>query len=200
MSPTLLTKYLDAAKDVAEHAVLLPGGIAFSDATTQRNRAEEKLAAIRNFYSQFAESGGATSLSLQGVKIASDDAGVIPLEKYLVVTLEEREAISSGVATLDEVANRHGLNAKYLRSLWESLTDTASSLPLDLIRRQWRAATPVDALSLPKRQGVGSAVWTFTTVGHIGKRDGPQAWQIPVSPLASFSELQVKLPEMIRMI
>ncbi|MEY4567936.1 MAG: hypothetical protein RLY14_2906, partial [Planctomycetota bacterium] len=34
MSPALVTKYLDAAKDVAKHAVLLPDGIDFSTSTT----------------------------------------------------------------------------------------------------------------------------------------------------------------------
>src|SRR5438105_6002971 len=33
MSPSLLTKYLDAAKDIAHHAVLLPEGITFSSST-----------------------------------------------------------------------------------------------------------------------------------------------------------------------
>ena len=47
MSPSLLTKYLDAAKDIAEHAVLLPDGIGFSPSTSQRDWAEERLAAIR---------------------------------------------------------------------------------------------------------------------------------------------------------
>ena len=32
MSPSLITKYLDAAKDVANHAILLPDGIRFSRA------------------------------------------------------------------------------------------------------------------------------------------------------------------------
>ena len=29
------------------------------------------------------------------------------------------------------------------------------------------------------------ALWLFTSVGHIGKRDGPKAWQVPVTPLAA---------------
>ena len=50
MSPALLTKYLDAAKEIANHAVLLPDGIAFSASTSSRDWTEEKLAAIRAFY------------------------------------------------------------------------------------------------------------------------------------------------------
>ena len=37
MSPALLTKYLDAAKEISAHAVLLPDGIAFSAHTSPRD-------------------------------------------------------------------------------------------------------------------------------------------------------------------
>src|SRR5262249_661295 len=76
MSPALLTKYFDAAKDVANHAVLLPDGIAFSPSTSQRDWTEEKLAAIRGFYGRFSESGGGTSVNLQGIKFDTKDGGV----------------------------------------------------------------------------------------------------------------------------
>lgn len=43
MSPSLLTKYFDAAKEIANHAMLLPDGIGFSPSTTTRDWSEEKL-------------------------------------------------------------------------------------------------------------------------------------------------------------
>jgi hypothetical protein len=53
MSPSLLTKYLDAAKDIANHAVLLPDGIRFSEFASARDWTDETLTKIREFYSQF---------------------------------------------------------------------------------------------------------------------------------------------------
>src|SRR5437868_1276268 len=50
MSPSLVTKYFDAAKDVASHAVLLPDGIRFSPKNTRRDWTEELLAEIRETY------------------------------------------------------------------------------------------------------------------------------------------------------
>ena len=41
MSPALVTKYLDAAKEVANHAVLTPEGIRFSPYTTERDQTDE---------------------------------------------------------------------------------------------------------------------------------------------------------------
>ncbi|NDB76424.1 MAG: DUF1587 domain-containing protein, partial [Verrucomicrobia bacterium] len=78
MSPALLTKYLDAAKDLAAHAVLLPDGLAFSPSTSQRDWTEERLAAIRNFYAQFTEKGGGSAVNLQGIKFDTKDGGVLP--------------------------------------------------------------------------------------------------------------------------
>jgi hypothetical protein len=44
MSPSLLRKYLDAAKDIADHAVLLPDGLRFSEFTSARDWTDETLA------------------------------------------------------------------------------------------------------------------------------------------------------------
>src|SRR5436309_73826 len=118
MSPSLLTKYLDAAKDIANHAVLLPDGIAFSPSASQRDWTEEKLAAIRAFYGPFTDNGAGTAVNLQGIKFDTKDGGVLPLRKYLAATLSERAALKSRKKTIAEVAREQGLNAKYLTTLW----------------------------------------------------------------------------------
>ena len=43
ISPALFTRYLDAAKDIAEHAVLLPDGFRFSPSKTRRDWTDENL-------------------------------------------------------------------------------------------------------------------------------------------------------------
>lgn len=194
MSPSLVTKYLDAAKEVARHAVLLPDGIRFSANTSQRDWSEECLAAIRSFYARYSDSGGATSVNLQGIQFDTNAGGRLPLEKYLTATLAERESIRNGKKTLAQVAQERGLVTKYLALLWQALNGTEPSLLLDLVRNQWKTAAPADAPAIVRSIGEWQqALWRFTTVGHIGKRDGPKAWQIPVSPLASAREVRVKL-------
>ena len=264
MSPALLTKYLDAAKDIAAHAVLLPDAVRFSPHTSQRDWTEERLAAIRAFYAQFTGTGGGTAVNLQGIKFDTKDGGVLPLEKYLAATIElrvvlagrtngafpltpalspgEREPRSPSKAKPDnsssptaptkqagtestkqlraipplpagegrgegeqriqtrsaliaELASKHNLNARYLATLWSALNDQQPSLVLDLIRTQWRTAKPADAPALVATIAQWQrALWRFTTVGHIGKRNGPSAWQVPVVPLAAAQEVRVKLP------
>ncbi|MBL9166997.1 MAG: DUF1592 domain-containing protein [Verrucomicrobiales bacterium] len=194
MSPSLVTKYLDAAKEVARHAVLLPDGLRFSPSTSQRDWSEEALAAIRAFYARFSDSGGATSVNLQGIQFDTNAGGRLPLEKYLLATLAEREALRSGKKTLAQVAAERGLVTKYLSLLWQALEGTESSLLLDVVRSQWKTGVPGDAAAITKSIGEWQqALWRFTTVGHIGKRDGPKAWQIPVSPLSTGREIRLKL-------
>jgi hypothetical protein len=55
MSPALLTKYLDAGKQIAAHAVLLGDGIRFSPATSRRDWTDEILARIRAFYLRYTD-------------------------------------------------------------------------------------------------------------------------------------------------
>ena len=64
MSPALLSKYLDAAKEVASHAVLLPDGIRFSPSPTRRDWTEELLADIRQMYAKYSAKVGATKSQL----------------------------------------------------------------------------------------------------------------------------------------
>src|SRR4051812_639634 len=67
ISPALVTKYLDAAKEVAAHAVLLPDGFRFSPHATNRDWTDDTLAKIRDFYAQFTDSEGGSRVNLQGV-------------------------------------------------------------------------------------------------------------------------------------
>jgi hypothetical protein len=195
MSPSLVTKYFDAAKDVASHAVLLPDGIRFSPSISARDWTEERLAAIRAFYARFTENGGGTAVNLQGIKFDTKDGGILPLEKYLETTVDERDPITAGHKSLALVAQERGLNAKYLGLLWNALHGTNQSVLLDPIRAQWRSAKPGGGVALVATIGQWQrALWRFTQVGHIGKRDGPTAWQEPVTPIAEAREIRLKIP------
>lgn len=198
MSPSLVTKYLDAAKDIAAHAVLLPDGIGWSPSTSQRDWSEEKLAAIREFYGRYSVNGGGSAVNLQGIKFDTKDGGVLPLETYLEATLDLRAKFPWGWANPSLVTNyaaTRGISGKYLLTLMNALSATNASLVLDPIRARWRAAKPADAGAL--LQSIAQwqqTLWRFTQVGHIGKRDGPKAWQVPVTPLAEAREVRLKVP------
>lgn len=194
MSPALLTKYFDAAKEIAAHAVLLPDGFRFSPSTTRSDWTNDTLAEIRARYRRYTDSAGASQVNLQGIVFDTNDGGRLPLPQYLQATLEARDAIARGDQSLATVAKQRGLNAKYLGILWNTLNDPAPSGLLDAIRARWRAAAPEDSAQLAAEVGAWQqSLWRFTSVGHIGKVGGPTAWQEPASPLVPRQELRVPL-------
>jgi hypothetical protein len=196
MSPALVTKYLDAAKEVASHAVLLPDGFRFSPHTTARDWTDDTLAEIRSFYSQFSDSGGGSKVNLQGVVFDTNQGGRLPVEKYLTATLAERDAIKDGRKSVDAVARQHKLNAKYLRILWETLSDTKPSLLLDDVRARWRDAKPKDAAALTAYLAEWQkSLWHFSSVGVIGRTGGPKRWMEPLNPLTAKQDIKFKIPD-----
>src|SRR5690606_30873315 len=123
MSPTLVTKYLDAAKEIAEHAVLLPDSIAFSPSTSANDWATERLIRIRELYRRYAASAGAMAVDLRGVKFDTKAGGRLPLERYPAAVHAERESLRHGTWTIGWVADAHDLNAKYVGLLWQMLSE-----------------------------------------------------------------------------
>ena len=219
MSPSLVTKYLDAAKEVAGHAVLLPDGFRFSKDDTPSDWTNQTLTDIRDFYRQFTDPRGGDKVNLQGIVFDTNQGGRLPVEKYLLATLEERESLTKGSKSIEAVANERGLNAKYLGGLWQELSVGADGqkasreghlppgssprkagargegLLMDGLRARWRAAKPGDAAALTQEIAQWQqALWRFTSVGHIGKLNGPKAWIEPVSPLTARQELKLKMP------
>ena len=179
MSPALLSKYLDAAKDIANHAVLTPQGFSFSSRTSQRDWTDEALAKIRAFYARFSASGSGSKVQAQGINLDTGDSGTLPLDQYLAATRDDQMAAK--------------LNSKYLGKLRSALEGNEPNIILDLVRQQWRAGASVAQMSETIAQWQ-KALWLFSSIGHIGKLNGPKSWQVPVLPLTVGEVLRVKLP------
>lgn len=180
MSPSLLTKYLDAAKSVASHAVLTPDGFRFSPNTTRRDWTEELLTEIREFYRQFTDPSGGDKVNLQGIVFETNEGGRLPLERYLTALLEPRKT--------------NGLNARYLKTLSAALSKGESSFLLDPLRGRWRQANaeavPFLVAGITNWQ---KALWKFNSVGHMGRAGGPKSWLEAVTPIASKQEVRFNL-------
>ena len=205
MSPALVTKYFDAAKAVAGHAVLLPDGFRFSAGDTRRDWTDEALARIRGFYGRFtqpldAAAAAAQTVVGQGIRLDLGHEGFLPTEKYLLATLAERDRLAKGGNAIAEMARERGLNPKYLATLWNTLSADVGepSLILDTLRARWKTAAPGDAAALAASvAGWQKAVWKFNNVGQIarqfGRPDGPASWMEAVTPLLDRQEFRVKL-------
>jgi len=195
MSPALFTKYLNAAKQIAKHVVLLPDGLRFSQHTTRQDWTNEILHEIRALYGAYSDSSASTKVELQGLVFDTKQGGRLPVEKYLEATLAERDSLSSGKKSIAAVAKERGLSAKYLGLVWQNLNVNEPSLLLDDLRALWRQAQPNNAgafaVEISRWQ---NALWKFNGVGHIGKVGGPKAWMEPIDPLAAKHDIKFKIP------
>ncbi len=163
MSPTLLNKYLNAAKEIAAHAVLLPDGFRFSPSATRRDWTDEVLAELKAFYSRYTPDGK------------------LPLRPYLEATVRHRDRLATGVVTPEAVAALEGMNPKYLRTLCQVLLDERPSFPLDRLREHWRRARPQDVAALVAEVSAWQApLWKYNIIGSY--RDHKTLRQEPADP------------------
>ncbi len=195
MSPALVTKYLDAGKAIASHAVLLPDGIRFSAGTTRRDWTDEILLQIRAIYREFADPLQGEKVNLQGLIFSHDEGGSLPLERYFVATLADRGALHTEVKDAKALAHEHGLNEKYLSTLMAMLRSEQSSPLLQEMHTRWHLAETGDAAEITREIARWQKVlWKFNRVGQLGKLGGPYSWMEPLVPLAARQELELKIP------
>jgi hypothetical protein len=194
MSPGLLRKYLDAGKEVAEHAVLLPNGFRFSPNTTRRDWTDESLVEIRAFYGDFSIVERLADHYGHGMSHLGN-AGRLPLDRYFAATLAERDSLKAGDKTIEAVAEERGLNAKYLGILWSTLTGDDRSLLLDDLRSHWQSAKPAAAAALTRYVlDWQKGLWTFNPVGLLGRKGSRSRWMEAVSPMLAQHELRFQIP------
>jgi hypothetical protein len=126
VTPELIGRYHQTARDVAARAVLLPTGFRFSDSPDRPTWAAEMLDSLRSFHTRYAGPNGEP-----------------PLAAHLTATLRHREKlIRGGAGAIAAVAAEEKLNATYLTALWEGLTGTTKSslapAEVDARMQQWR--------------------------------------------------------------
>ena len=131
ISPELMVKYLDAAKETAAHAVLLPDGFRFSAAKFREDWVNEVLAEINAIHRRYAT-----------------EHGEIPTDQYLKATLVHRDAIRSGKTPFAQVASAEKLAPVYLQILWQMMNEDRPSILLNALRAKWNKAMPTDVPSL----------------------------------------------------
>lgn len=149
ISSTLFTKYFNAARDIAEHVVLLPDGFRFASTSTRRDWTDESTARLSAFLSKY-----------------TDPTGKLPLAPYLVATIRNRSALSAGTRTPEQIAAKEGISPRYLKTLWETLTGKSASYPLQTIRDHWQLATEQEVPALVNEINDWQvALWRVVRVG-----------------------------------
>jgi AraC-like DNA-binding protein len=198
MSPALMSKYLDAAHEVAQHIVLLPDGIRFSPSTSRRDHSDEHLAMIQDFYRRFTVEGGGMPVDLQGIQFDTNQGGLLPLAPYLQATIEHRVPLLSETQSVEQVAAKVGLNPRYFAKLWQAFTGDAPvdfpSIGLVDLKKKWRGATVADVpVLVAEIEQAQKALWRFHPVGQIGRAGGPASWMEAISPVVASQDLSLPI-------
>jgi hypothetical protein len=120
MSPALLKKYLQAAKDISEHLLLKPDGLAFAPhpVVTETDRDKFCIRQIVDFY----------------LRQPTDYAD------YFAAAwrFKNRSALGKSRATLEQIAADSKVSPKYLATVWGSLTAKEEVGPLAKLQAMWR--------------------------------------------------------------
>jgi len=174
MSPALLAKYLDAAREVSRHLVLLDSGVRFSPSQSPQDWTSEALAKIRSFYARYTlpttlvnDVGGTGPVPNQG--------GILPLARYL--------------DALQGTGDRQGLSQRYLDRLEQALGSSDPDPWLAPLRRKYREKRLTAADIEPWQK----MLFKYNTVGHIGRPNGPRSWQEAASPLVPRGDFRLPL-------
>jgi hypothetical protein len=121
MSPALLNKYLLAARDVADHMFLHPGGFAFAPHAmlVETDRDKYCIQQIVAFYDR------------QDTDYA-DYFRAAWLYKH-------RAVLGTSKSTLADIAARSGVSARYLTTIWQALETKEDVGPLARLQTMWHA-------------------------------------------------------------
>src|SRR5262249_55001388 len=117
VSPALFAKYLNAAKEIADHAVLLPDGFRFSPKKTRRDWSDEGVERLRAFYHRFTPDGD------------------LPIKPYIAALTKHRDELKSGKSTPAQIAGREKINPKYFALLWSTLSKSTGEPMTSLSKR-----------------------------------------------------------------
>jgi Protein of unknown function (DUF1592)/Protein of unknown function (DUF1588)/Protein of unknown function (DUF1587)/Protein of unknown function (DUF1585)/Protein of unknown function (DUF1595) len=120
ISPALVTKYIDAARLVADHMLLTPEGIRFAPhpVVTDTDRDKYSVQRIVDFYLRQPIRYEDYLLACRQVQIDS-----------------QKQSVAEAIKL---VAKRYKVSEKYLRTVWDTLNDQRYSYgPLRTLRTRW---------------------------------------------------------------
>ncbi|MBK9168398.1 MAG: DUF1592 domain-containing protein [Bryobacterales bacterium] len=165
MSPALLKKYLDAAREVASHMYLKEDGFAFAPHPMLVETDRDKFAVhqIIDFYHR------------QNIDYAD----------YFETAwrFRHRTALGHPNATLAGLARQHGVSARYLQTIWTALENPEEIGPLAKLQAMWRAL-PAPRAGQPDAARAGCEQMRSYIAG-VRKKVEPRFINITAGPIGT---------------
>jgi hypothetical protein len=134
-----MERYLEAAKRVADHAVIGSGPIQFFADPGKTGFELSAIARIRAIYDKYGfrtvsgEGGRPYGLDLYGKAL------------YAAWRYQHRTALSEGNVSLKDLAAREGVTARFAQHIWTVLNQPSLSYPSSEVVARWRKLPPPDS-------------------------------------------------------
>lgn len=161
MSPTLLKKYLAAAREVADHMYLEEKGFSFAPHPMLVETDRDKFAVhqIVDFYHQ------------QNIDYAD----------YFETAWRFRHRVALGQpnATLASLARKHHVSPQYLQTVWTTLETPETIGPLVKLQAMWRG------LSAPPKNARAGCEEMRAYIGNVRKKVEPRFINITAGPIGT---------------
>ena len=127
MQEAMLERYLEAARAVANHAVIGSGPLAFYHAAGQTGMELSAIARIQNLYRRY----GFRASAGEGAKPFGLNR--FPQAFEIAWRYRHRDALAAEDSELDQLALQADLNPKFVRHLWKALHREDAAFPLSEI-------------------------------------------------------------------
>lgn len=132
MQDANLERYLEAAKIVADHAVIGSGPLEFFP---HRGKTGFELSAITRIKDIYAQNGFRT--------VSGEGGRPFGLEKYgkalyAAWRYKHRAALGEAQVTLPELANREAVNPRFAQHLWQVMNNPTLGYPSSEVASRWR--------------------------------------------------------------
>lgn len=183
VTPELIERFHQTARDVAARAVLLPAGFRFSPSTERPDWTEETLKPLRSFHARFAGPNGEP-----------------PLAAHLAATLKHRDRLNrGGAAEIAAVAAAEQLNATYLAALWSGLNgQSAASAEILSRTKQWVEQAAVAEAEKQRRQAAFEVATKAMETGWVASKRLLTEAKVPEAGSVSFeSSVAVQRGELL---
>lgn len=144
MQDANLERYLAAAKQVANHAVIGAGPLAFF---SDPGKSGFELAAVTRIKDIYAAYGFRT--------VSGEGGQPFGLEKYgkafyVAWRYQHRAALGEANVTLKDLAAREGITARFAEHIWQVMNNPALKYPSSEVAARWRNLPAPDAKTTPE--------------------------------------------------
>ena len=136
MQDANLERYLEAAKIIADHAVIGSGPLEFFP---DRGKTGFELSAITRIKDIYAANGFRT--------VSGEGGRPFGLEKYgkalyAAWRYKHRAALGEATVTLPELAGREGINPRFAQHVWRVMNNSSLGYPCSEVASRWRKLAP----------------------------------------------------------